>query len=225
MSAAVRTVRLDTGRLNILTGPALKKLRQDLRAVSENPATRAIALLGRADAFSAGLDSKALAGGGAAADALLLEMGETLHELYGGHVPVVAGCAGHAVAAGAMLLLASDVRIGAEGSYRVGFSEVSNGLPLPELPALLARDRLDPRRLQASTLLGTLWDPEEAIEAGFLDSIVSPKELEDEVMRRACELAELPPEAYAGSIASVRGPTLARMREILDRLAPGPGGS
>jgi hypothetical protein len=45
MSDAARTLRLDTGRLNILTGPALKKLRRDLRAVSESPATRAIALL------------------------------------------------------------------------------------------------------------------------------------------------------------------------------------
>jgi enoyl-CoA hydratase len=144
-------------------------------------------------------------------------MGELLLDLYGGRVPVVAGCAGHAVAAGAMLLLASDRRIGAEGSYRVGFSEVSNGMPLPELPLLLARDRLDPRRLQESTLLGVLWEPAQAVEAGFLDFLVPARELEEEVSRQARELALLPAQAYSESIPSVRGATLTRMRDSMAR--------
>ena len=109
--------------------------------------------------------------------------------------------------AGAMLLLASDRRVGAEGSYRVGFSEVSVGMPLPELPLLLARDRLDARRLQDSTLLGVLWEPAQAVEAGFLDFLAPAEELESEVSRQAQELARLPAQAYSESIPAVRGAT------------------
>ena len=203
--------------MNVLTTPALRNFRSELAAAIDDPTTRAIAVLGREDAFSAGLDRETPAKGGVAAQELLVEMGELLLDLYGGRAPVVAGCGGHAVAAGAMLLLASDRRIGAQGSYRVGFSEVPNGMPLPELPLLLARDRLDPRRLQESTLLGVLWEPAQAVAAGFLDLLVPAQELEDEVSRQARELALLPANAYSESIPSVRGATLARMRDSMAR--------
>ena len=99
----------------------------------------------------------------------------------------------------------------------MGFSEVSNGMPLPELPLLLARDRLDPRRLQESTLLGVLWEPAQAVEAGFLDFLVPAQELEDEASRQARELALLPANAYSESIPSVRGAALTRMRDSMTR--------
>lgn len=217
MSGPVRTLRLDTGRMNLLTTPAVRKLRSELRAVCEDPQTRAIALFGRDDAFCAGLDTKVLAAGDAAARELFAEMGGMLVDLYAAPVPIVAGCGGHAMAAGAMMLLTSDVRIGADARYRVGFSEVAVGLPLPELPVLLARDRLDPRRLQEATLFGTRWDPEQAVDVGFLDRLVPAGDLEDEALAQARDLAELPGRAYADSIASVRGATLARMRALLQR--------
>ena len=89
----MRTLRLDTGRMNLLTTPAVKKLRSELRAVCEDPATRAVALFGRDDGFCAGLDTKALAVGDAASRELFAEMGGLLIDLYAAPVPLVAGCA------------------------------------------------------------------------------------------------------------------------------------
>jgi enoyl-CoA hydratase len=71
-------------------------------------------------------------------ESLLAAMGELLHEVLRGPTRVVALCEGHAVAAGAMLLLVSDHRIGTPGDYQIGFTEPRLGMPLPELPALLA---------------------------------------------------------------------------------------
>lgn len=94
-------------------------------------------------------------------------------------------------------------------------SEVANGLSLPRLPVLLARERLDPRRLQASTLLGVLWDPEGAREAGFLDRLAPRGALEAGARAEAERLAALPPGTYEGSIASARGDALAALRASL----------
>jgi enoyl-CoA hydratase len=45
--------------------------------------------------------------------------------------PVVTACPGHAYPMGAFLLLASDIRIGADGPYRIGLNEVAIGIPVP----------------------------------------------------------------------------------------------
>jgi enoyl-CoA hydratase len=213
--AGVRTLRLDSGRMNVLGPDALRALRRHVRDASADPDTHVIALLGRRDALSAGLDLATLAAGGVPAQELLVEMGELLLDLYGGAIRVVVGCAGHAVAAGAMLLLAADRRIGAVGSYKVGFSEVARGLPLPELPVALARERLDPRRLQAATLLAEVYGPREAVEIGFLDRLVPGAALEEGVAREAKALAGLPTEAYAETLRTLRGSTLERLHSAL----------
>jgi len=209
-------LELTGGRLNVLTLDLVREMRQRFAEASADGEIAAVILAGGPSAFSAGLDMTTLTQSELAAQELLLEMGELLSEIYTSPRRVVASCAGHAVAAGAMLLLTADIRIGAKGEYRIGFSEVSMGLALPELPVLLARDRLDPRRLQEATSLGRLWTPEEAVELGFLDRLVAPDDLERAVLEAARGLAELDQEAYAGSIASVRGATLQRMNELLD---------
>ncbi len=141
----VVVLRLDTGKVNVLSTATLRELRARVREAASSSGVQALVLVGREGAFSAGLDLGVLAQGGNAAQELFVELGELLVELYGNRLRVVAACTGHAVAAGAMLLLVSEVRIGAEGAFQIGFSEVARGLPVPEIPVLLARDRLTPR--------------------------------------------------------------------------------
>ena len=198
--------------MNVLHTAAVRELRSHLsRADEEAPI---VVLTGREDALSAGLDLATLADGGEAAQELLVEMGELLVAAYGGSAPLVVACRGHAVAAGAMLLLVADVRVGAVGGYRVGFTEPSRGMPLPELPVVLARERLGRRHLQAATLLGRVADPAEAVEMGFLDELVPPERLDAVACERAQALAALG-AAYAGTIRSVRAAALARMEALL----------
>ncbi len=208
--------RLVAGEMNVLRLSTVRALKAYFREAEADPTVDAIVLLGGEKAFSSGLDNAVLYSGGRAADELTLEMGDLLYDMYRSKLRIVSGCAGHAVAAGAMLLLVSDLRYGATGDYRIGFSEVAQGLALPELPVLLARDRLGRRYLQSATVLGRLCRPSTAVSVGFLDRVVDPEDLEETAMEAAQSLTELDADAYGGSIETVRGATLRRMSELLE---------
>lgn len=208
----LREVALDSGKRNVLTLEAVQALRE---ALAPDPETPVVVLRGRPDGFCVGLDNATLAAGDSAREALLAEMGELLLEAASGPTRIVAACEGHAVAAGAMLLLVADVRIGAPGAYQIGFTEPRLGMPLPELPVLLARQRLDRRRLHEVTVLGRTLGPEEAAAAGFLDRVVESDALQSEAEAAAQEIAGLAEGAYRGTLAAVWGPTLERMRQLV----------
>jgi len=210
----LRRVHLDTGPMNVLRVETVQALKDALSPDAEAPV---LVLSGRADAFCAGLDDATLAKGGLAREELLAEMGELLVAALTSPTRIVAACDGHAVAAGAMLLLVADVRIGARGSYTVGFTEPRLGMPLPELPAVLARTRLDRRRVHELTVLGRTVGPEEALAAGFLDGLVSRDELEATALDRARQVADLSDGAYEGSLESVWGQEIGRITALVSQ--------
>ena len=212
----VVVLRLDSGKLNVLSTATVKELRAQVREAASSSEVQALVLVGRTGAFSAGLDLGVLAQGGTAAQELFVELAELLVELYGNRLRVVAACTGHAVAAGAMLLLVSDVRVGAEGDFRIGFSEVARGLPVPEIPVLLARDRLTPRLLQGLLLTGRLLGPRDAVEAGFLDRTLPADLVYDAALDEARGLAKLSADAYMATLNNVRGGVLREMQALLE---------
>ena len=207
----VRRVRLDNGKRNVLTLEAVEALAE---ALAPDPEAPVVILSGRTDGFSAGLDNATLAASAEEREGLLAAMGELLVSILCGPTRIVAACEGHAVAAGAMLLLVSDVRLGVPGAYKLGFTEPGLGMPLPELPALLARMRLDRRRLHELGVLGRTVGPAEGAACGFLDAIVAPEDLEQAALERAQVLAALTPAAYQGSLRAVWGETLGRIEEL-----------
>lgn len=209
----VRRIRLDAGERNVLGIDTVRALRA---AIEPDPDHPVIVLYGREDGFCSGLDNAVLAGPASERESLLCEMGELLVELLRGPSRVVAVCEGHAVAAGAMLLLVSDLRLGLVGDHSIGFTEPRFGMPLPELPVLLARQRLGRSRLHALTVLGETVGPAEAVEVGFLDRVhTEPAGLEAAVDRAAESLARLSDAAYLGSLASVSGRTIDALESIL----------
>ena len=208
----VRHVRLDSGPRNVLGIGDVEAL---AAALAPDRTAPVVVLEGREDGFCAGLDTAVLTAGGSEREALLSAMGELLLTVLEGPTRVVAVCRGHAVAAGAMLLLVADVRLGCPGPYKVGFTEPALGMPLPELPALLARMRLDRRRVHELTALGRVLGPDEACAAGFLDDVVNGADLASVAVERAGPLAALTDAAYTGSVSSVWRPELIRLREIM----------
>jgi enoyl-CoA hydratase/carnithine racemase len=88
-------------------------------------------------------------------------------------------------------------------------------MPLPELPAVLARARLDRRRLHELTVLGHTLGPEEAVAAGFLDELVEGDDLEAVALDRGRQIAELSEAAYRGTLASVWRPEIARITALV----------
>ena len=80
---------------------------------------------------------------------------------------------GHAVAAGALLLLGADERVGARGEFRIGLIETQIGMVLPRWAAELARERLSPRHFQQRDgRRARCTTPTAPVDAGFLDAVV-----------------------------------------------------
>lgn len=134
-------------------------------------------------------------------------------EAYGSPVPVVAACTGHAVAAGALLLLGCDHRVGPDAEVKIGLNEVAIGLTLPRWALAIAAERLSRRHLQGSVVNARLFNGSGAVGAGFLDEVVAPDAVVAAAIAHAAVLAELDPTAYAATVKALRGPVLTAMAE------------
>ena len=183
----VAVLRLDDGKANAVGYDTLEAIDAALETAEQDAG--ALVIAGREGRFSAGFDLSVIGEGPEAARDLVAAGARTAARIYGAPVPVVAACTGHALAFGAIMLLSSDVRIGADVEAKIGLTEVSIGMPLPIFAVELARNRLSPRHFTAATALATVYSPRGAADAGYLDEVVAAGELHDAATRRAGELA------------------------------------
>jgi enoyl-CoA hydratase len=212
-AGGIATITMDDGKANAI-GHAMIDALNDALARAES--SKAIVLTGREGKFSGGFDLKVMMSGMDAARGLVGAGGELLLRLYEHPRPIVVACTGHAVAAGALILLAADTRIGVEGPFKIGLNETAIGMTLPILAQELARDRLDPRRLTEATVQAHLYDPADARDAGYLDRIVAPEALAAAARETATALAKLAAPAYAATKARLRRATIEHVRRTLD---------
>ena len=89
---------------------------------------------------------------------------------------------------GALVLLVSDVRIGAEGEFKIGLNEVAIGMGLPIFAVEFARYRMPPSAFD-SALLGEVFAPADAVRAGYLDR--TSANVIDDAMAEAQRLSAL----------------------------------
>ncbi len=202
----VAVIRVDDGKANALGHRVIDDIDAALdRAVAD---AGAVVIVGRPDRFSAGFDLAVMRGGSEAVAGLVGAGARLFARIYTLEIPVVAACTGHAVAAGAILLMASDVRIGADGDYKIGLPEVTIGMVLPRFAVDLAQDRLSRRHLTAATMHGRVYSPVEATDAGFLDRVVAADQVESESRTAAAQLAEsVHRRAFAATRRNVRAAT------------------
>jgi hypothetical protein len=90
-------------------------------------------------------------------------------------------------------------------------------MPVPILAHELARDRLDPRHLVEAVLFARLYDPEAALQVGWLDRLAEPDQLEAEAISAAQLLAALPAPAYAHTKRSLRRATIEHIRATVEQ--------
>jgi enoyl-CoA hydratase len=161
---------LDDGKANALSFEMIAGLQLALAASIEENVPLVIA--GRPGYFSAGFDLQVMRSGDPARIGQLVDQGALLfRQVFAAPIPVLAACTGHALAAGALLLLAADYRIGQPGPHKIGLNETQIGLDLPQFAVDMARLRLSPNRLLAATLFADILSPEEACAVGYLDRI------------------------------------------------------
>jgi len=211
----IATIAMDDGKVNAFSVEMLEALHAALDRAERDGAV--VALTGREGYFSAGFDLKVFAGGDVEQILTMLRGGATLAErILGFPTPVLLAASGHTVAAGAFLALAADVRIGAEGDFRVGLNEVQIGLTVPWFVVELARQRLHPGHLPRAVIDAAIYDPREAVDVGFLDWVVPAGELRAAGMQEAARLAQLDRGAHTATKLQVRGEALAAVRKAIE---------
>jgi enoyl-CoA hydratase len=211
---AVALLRMDDGKVNALS-PALIAALQDALDRAEKESA-AVVLAGRPERFTAGFDLKVMREGPDRARRLVRSGAELALRLAEFPKPVVAACTGHALAMGALLLCASDFRVGADGPFQVGLNEVAIGLTLPAFGVEFARQRLSPRHFTRAAALAEIYAPAAAVEAGFLDRVVAPGDVVEAALAAADRLAELHPGAFRGTKRRLHPDSLAAIRASLD---------
>lgn len=210
----VAVVTMDDGKANALSSAMIDALLGAI-ARAEKEAS-AMVLVGRPEKFCAGFDLKVMMSGPENAKALLRVGSDLLMKLYACEVPLVMASTGHALAGGALVLLTGDVRIGAEGPYRIGLNEVQIGLPVPVLAMELARDRIVTSELGSATMLAKIYDPTEAARVGYLDAVVAPDQVISRAKEEAQKLTGLSRKAFSATKERLRGKTIAHVRATLE---------
>ncbi len=214
MAEGVAVITLDDGKANAISGALLERLHDALDQAEQE--ARAVVIVGRDGRFSAGFDLAAMTASPESMRSLVTDGARLLMRLYGLALPTVAACTGHALAAGALLLLSCDHRVGAVGSFKIGLNEVGIGMALPLFAIELARERLVATEFGPATLQARIYDPSGAIGAGYLDRVVPPTEVLTTALADAQRLAELRTGAYARTKLATRQGVISRVLTSLD---------
>ena len=212
----IAVLRMNDGKANAMNPAFLDSLD---RALDEcgSPEPAAILLTGFGGFFSAGLDLPLLVGfDRPAMEAFLRHFHESLVRLFAWPRPVVAAVNGHAIAGGCILAMQADARVMARGNFKIGVNELSLGLALPSIVVETFRIRLGEAKLGAVALGSLLHSPEEALEAGLVDALASPEELEARAREKLAPWAAAPPEAFALVKGMLRRRAVAAMETHLE---------
>lgn len=172
----VAQILLDDGKVNAMSKAMLDEMGSALDAAEGK--TDIVVLRGRENIFSAGFDLGTFARGAKESLEMVSAGAELIQRLLAYPAPIVTVCTGHAYPMGAFLMLASDLRIGVRGPWRIGMNEVAIGITPPKFAIELARHRLTPMGYR-SIPVATMFDPEEALRLGYLDRLCDVGSLED----------------------------------------------
>jgi enoyl-CoA hydratase len=210
----IRVLRIDNGKANAIAPEVSKTLLAEL-AKAEQDAT-AVVILGRPGMFSGGFDLEVMAQGPVAAREMVKLGGHVINAVLEHPKPVVVGCAGHAIAMGTFLVMAGDLRIGARGPFKLGMNETAIGMTLPIYGIELPRLRMSKRHYDRAVVQSEIYDPAGAVDAGILDRVVEPADLEREVLAEARRLSALQQPAFRNNKRQAHSETIERIRSTLD---------
>jgi enoyl-CoA hydratase/carnithine racemase len=203
-------LRLERGHGNALSLEFLAAIQQEVESLRrERP--RGLVLTGSGSTFCAGLDLEQM---------LQLDRGgirRLLQQLYGAcrvlfsfPRPVVAAVNGHAIAGGALLALACDLRLMSQGEGKFGLNESTIGLCVPPSLVEMGRYTLGRTLLEKLMYGGQVYAAYKAYDMGILDFLVDEPELIEQ-STLSVERWTSSVTAFAEIKARLKAPTLDAM--------------
>lgn len=206
----IATLTLDNGKVNAISHEVISAFNQALDQAEQD---RAVVIItsARPGLFSGGYDLKVMTSSPQAARDLVAAGSTLARRMLAHPYPIISACTGHAVAKGAFILLSSDYRVGTEGPFSIGLNEVQIGMTMHHVGIELARDRLRKAYFHRSVINGEMFNPQQALEAGFLDQVVASEQLMPAALAMAEQLKKINMTAHRNTKLKVR-------RELLETL-------
>lgn len=176
--------------------------------------SQALILIGQGTIFSAGVDlRRVLDGGPAYLRVFLPALRKAFERLFFCPKPVVAAINGHAIAGGCVLACATDYRVMAQQTGRIGVPELLVGVPFPTIALEIMRFVAAPQHVQTLLYGGAAFSPESAVDRGLIDTMVAPEHLVEHAMHVAETLAALPSAAFTLTKRQLRAAVWQRVRD------------
>ncbi|MFA7324220.1 MAG: enoyl-CoA hydratase/isomerase family protein [Candidatus Nanopelagicales bacterium] len=206
---SVALIRMNHGKVNALDVELLIALREAFESVAHESA---VVITGNGRAFSAGLDLRSLLAAELTySDSLLRELVRTSITIFDSERPVIAAVDGPAIAGGAILALAADMRLMSHGV--IGLPELHVGVPFPPALIEIARHVMG-HHLQQHLLGGVAVDAQSALTVNMIDAMVESEDLVDLALEKAHALAEVPKGTYALVKAQLHAPANAAIAAV-----------
>ena len=205
----IATLTLSNGKVNAISPDVITAFNAALDQAEQDRAV--VIITGQPGILSGGYDLKVMTASPEQAIELVRQGSTLARRMLAHPFPVVIACSGHAVAKGAFLLLSVDYRIGVEGPFSIGLNEVQIGMTMHHAGIELARDRLRKSAFHRSVINGEMFTPLTAVDAGFLDKVVKPDELQAAALEAARQLKKINMRAHRNTKLKVR-------KELLETL-------
>jgi enoyl-CoA hydratase len=198
----VATLTLSNGKVNAISNEVIAAFNAALDQAEKDRAV--VIITSGPGILSGGYDLKIMTSSPEAAMDLVAAGSTLARRMLSHPFPIVVACTGHAVAKGAFLLLSADYRIGVEGPFSIGLNEVQIGMTMHNAGIELARNRLNTSAFGRSVINGEMFDPQGALQAGFLDKVVAPEELTEVARTVALQLKKINMKAHKQTKLKVR---------------------
>ncbi len=198
----IATLTLDNGKVNAISPEVIAAFNAALDRATADGAV--VIITGQPGILSGGYDLKVMTSGPQNAIDLVAAGSTLARRMLAHPYPIVVACTGHAVAKGAFILLSADYRVGVEGPFKIGLNEVQIGMTMHHVGIELARDRLRRSYFNRSVINAEMFDPQEALRAGFLDAVVAPESLMPTARAMAEQLTKINLTAHANTKVKAR---------------------
>ncbi len=212
-------VTINNGKANAISHAVIKGINQSLDKAEQED--KIVILTGSSGIFSGGFDLKVMTESPEAALELVTKGSKLSHRMLSFPKPIIVACNGHAIAKGAFLLLSADYRIGTIGDFKIGLNEVMIGMTMHNAGIAIAKSRLSEVYLNRSVNNAEIFNSKDAVNAGFLDTIVSEDHLLPTAVKVAEMFSKLNAKAHAETKLRVRKPHLDALAKAIELDANG----
>jgi enoyl-CoA hydratase len=209
----IAIITLKNGKVNAISHQVIAEINSALDKAEAT--SSAVILTSQPGIFSGGFDLKTMKESSDSAVSLVTAGSTLTRRMLSFPYPIIGACTGHAIAKGAFLLLSCDYRIGCEGSFKIGLNEVAIGMTMHQAGIELARNRVPANYLTRSVINAELFDPETAVLAGFIDTLVKPEQLMATAKAAATQMLTLNMTAHHGTKLKERKDILSALDDAI----------